>query len=171
MYSHPKDIGFEASQFDLPELEIIEREVSTPLPEGQMFAGKAVNATDYNKSLRDTEVLRIAETLSIIKSIGDNPVIIWTKQNVEAANIYKKLTALGYDCRNVQGSDKPEKKEKDLLGFAHGDFQILITKMEIASMGLNYQHCGFQIFNSIDFSFEKTHQGRLCPSLLVLTLL
>ncbi len=159
MYSHPKDIGFAASEFDLPELEIIEIEVKTPLPQGQMFPGKAVSATDYNQSLRETEELRIAQTLNIVKSIGEKPILIWAKQNAEAANIYKQLTKLGYDCRNVQGSDKPEKKESDLLGFAHGGFQILITKQEIASMGLNYQHCGNQIFNSIDFSFEKTYQA------------
>jgi len=159
MYSHPKDIGFKADQFDLPELEIIEHEVKTPLPEGQLFPGKAVGATDYNKSLRDTESLRIADTINIVKSHGNEPILIWAKQNAEATNIYRQLTAIGYDCRNVQGSDKPEKKETDLLGFAHGDFQILITKQEIASMGLNYQHCGIQIFNSLDFSFEKTYQG------------
>jgi DNA modification methylase len=159
MYSHPKDIGFKADQFDLPELEIIEHEVSTPLLDGQLFPGKAVGAMDYNKSLRDTEHLRIAKTIGIVESAGNEPILIWAKQNAEAANIYKQLTKLGYDCRNVQGSDKPEKKEKDLLGFAHGDYQILITKQEIASMGLNYQHCGIQIFDSLDFSFEKTYQG------------
>jgi DNA modification methylase len=59
----------------------------------------------------------------------------------------------------VQGSDSIEKKETDLLGFAHGDYQILITKQKIASKGLNYQHCKYQIFNSVDFSFEKAYQA------------
>lgn len=45
MYSHPKDIGFDQPGFDLPELEIKEVQVSTPLPEGVMFPGMAVNAT------------------------------------------------------------------------------------------------------------------------------
>lgn len=160
MYSHPKDIGFNENGFDLPELEIIEKQVSTPLQFGQMFPGLAVNATDYNQSLRDTENERIIETINIIKSIPKNePIIVWTKQNDEAKNIYRQLTLLGYDCRNVQGSDLNEKKEKDLLGFAHNEFQILITKQSIASQGLNYQNCGYQIFNSIDFSFEQSYQA------------
>lgn len=139
MYSHPKDLGFDMDGFDLPKLEIIERQVSTPLPEGVMFSGLAVNATDYYRSLRETEELRIEETLQILSHIPKKePVIIWTKQNPEAANIYKRLTLLGYDCRNVQGSDSHEKKKKDLLGFAHNEFQILITKQSIASQGLNY---------------------------------
>ena len=160
MYSHPKDIGFENINFDLPELEIIEKKVKTPLPPGVMFAGEAVSATDYHQSLRETEDQRIDQTLEIIKSIPKSEsIIVWTKQNPESDKIYKLLTSLGYDCRNVKGSDSVEKKEKDLLGFAHKDYQILITKESIASMGLNYQHCGYQIFNSIDFSFERTYQA------------
>jgi len=161
MYSHPKEIGFPNNNFDLPELEIIEKEVTTPLPEGVMFPGMAVSATDYNSSLRETQQKRIDQTIDIIKNeISETePIIIWTKQNAESDEIYKQLKALNYDCRNVQGSDSPEKKQSDLLGFAHGDYRILITKESIASMGLNYQHCGYQIFNSIDFSFEKTYQA------------
>lgn len=160
MYSHPRDIGFDMVGYDLPELRIIERQVSTPVPDGMIFSGLAVNATDYNQSLRDTEKQRIDETISIVKSIGDTEqIIIWTKQNEEANNIYKLLTSIGYDCRNVQGSDSIEKKERDLLGFAHNEYQILITKQSIASQGLNYQNCAYQIFNSIDFSFEQSYQA------------
>lgn len=160
MYSHPREIGFDMTGYDLPELEILEHQVSTPVPEGMLFSGLAVNATDYNSSLRDTEHLRIAESIKIIQSIPlGEPIIVWTKQNEEAKNIYKKLTELGYNCRNVQGSDSPEKKESELLGFAHNEYQILITKQSIASQGLNYQNCAYQIFNSIDFSFEQSYQA------------
>jgi len=159
MYSHPKDIGYKADNFDLPELEIIEEQVKTKVPDGMLFSGLAVNATEYHASLRETQSERIEKTLSIVESLGNEPIIIWTKQNPEADAIYKQLKQLGYNCRNVQGSDSPEKKETDLLGFAHGDYQILITKEKIASMGLNYQHCKYQIFNSVDFSFEQSYQA------------
>ena len=90
---------------------------------------------------------RIAQTLQLVNGIPkDEPIIIWTKQNDEAKNIYRQLVELGYDCRNVQGSDSPEKKENELLGFAHNEYQILITKQSIASQGLNYQNCAYQIF-------------------------
>ena len=159
MFSHPRDIGFNAVGYDLPELRIIEEQVSTPVPKGMLFSGLAVNATDYNQSLRDTEMQRIDKTISIVKELGNEQIIIWTKQNEEANNIYKLLTSMGYDCRNVQGSDSVEKKEMDLLGFAHNEYQILITKQSIASQGLNYQNCAYQIFNSIDFSFEQSYQA------------
>lgn len=159
MYSHPRDIGFNQDGFDLPELEIIDNKVKTKVPDGMLFGGLAVNATDFNASLRETEQERINETIKIVQELDNEQIIIWTKQNPEADNIYKQLSALGYDCRNVQGSDSPDKKEKDLLGFAHNDYQILITKQKIASQGLNYQNCRYQIFNSVDFSFEQSYQA------------
>jgi hypothetical protein len=160
MYSHPKEIGFNQDGFDLPELEVIERQVKTSIPAGHLFGGLAVNATDYHRSLRETETERINETLGILKTIPESEsVLIWTKQNEESRSLHKYIIGLGYTCRNVQGSDSSEKKENDLLGFAKKEFRVLITKPEIASQGLNYQHCGYQIYNSVDFSFEKTYQG------------
>lgn len=159
MYSHPKDIGFDQSGYDLPDLEIIEKQVETKIPDGFLFGGTAVSATDFNSSLRETLDERIKETIKIVETLGKEQIIIWTKQNPEADSIYKRLKELGYDCRNVQGSDSVEKKETDLLGFAHNNYQILITKQSIASMGLNYQNCHYQIFNSVDFSFEQAYQA------------
>ena len=59
----------------------------------------------------------------------------------------------------VRGNEKPEIKEKKLLGFAKGEFRVLITKKKIAQFGLNYQHCNNQIFASLDFSFEGLYQA------------
>ncbi len=160
MYSHPRDVGFNQDGYDLPDLKVIDRQVSTATPDGMLFGGLAVNATDYNRSLRETETERINETINIIKKDVENePCIIWTKQNEEAKRIYRELSNLGYDCRNVQGSDSPDKKEKDLLWFGKNEYQILITKQKIASQGLNYQNCRYQIFNSVDFSFEGSYQA------------
>ena len=160
MLNKPSDIGFDDKGYDLPELTIKDIEIQTPTPEGRLFGGLAVNATDYNRSLRETENLRISEVIKIVKSLNHGQqIIVWCHQNNESDNVYKELKKLGYDCRNVKGSDKPENKESDLLGFAHNDFQIMITKPKIAQFGLNYQNCHYQIYASVDFSFESTYQA------------
>ncbi len=160
MLMKPEDIGFNQDGFELPKLKMHEIEVKTPTPEGFLFGGIAVNATDFNRSLRDTEHLRINEVVKIVTQIDKSEqIIIWCKQNEESDNVYKKLNSLGYDCRNVKGSDNPDKKKSELLGFAHGNFQILITKSKIAQFGMNYQNCHYQIFASVDFSFESTYQS------------
>jgi len=158
MLNMPKDLGFPNDGFDLPALNIEQVQVKTDVPTGMLFGGMPVNATDFNRLLRETESERIDKVMKIVNSIPkDEQVIIWAKQNQEAINIQKALN--GSDCRNVQGSDSPEKKEKDLMDFAHGEYRILITKTKIASFGMNFQNCHYQIFASLDFSFESTYQA------------
>jgi len=158
MLNLPGDIGFSNERFDLPALNINQVQVKTDVPTGMLFGGMAVNATDFNKSLRETESERITEVMKLVYNIPEHEqIIIWTKQNQEAVNVQKALS--GFNCRNVQGSDSPEKKEKDLMDFAHGEYKILITKTKIASFGMNFQNCHYQIFASLDFSFEATYQA------------
>ena len=158
MLNKPGDIGFSNEGFDLPPLLINQVTIETQTPEGMLFGGIAVNATQFNRTLRDTESLRIDEVVKLVMQIPESEqIIIWAKQNQEAINIQKALD--NYDCRNVQGSDSPEKKERDLIDFAHKRYKILITKTQIASFGMNFQNCHYQIFASLDFSFESTYQA------------
>jgi len=161
MLNKPSDIGFKNKGFELPELILNDLIIETPVPEGLLFGGLAVNATDYNRSLRQTQDLRIKEIVKLIDNLfnKENPqVIIWCHQNNESDAIYRLLKDK-CNCRNVKGSDSPESKESNLLGFAHNQFNILITKPRIAQFGLNYQNCHYQIFASVDFSFESTYQA------------
>ena len=158
MLNMPGDIGFSNKGFDLPALNIEQIQIKTEVPTGMLFGGMAVNATDFNRSLRESESERIKEVIRLVSEIPkDEQVIIWTKQNQEAVNVLKALS--DYDCRNVQGSDSTEKKEKDLIDFAHREYKILVTKTKIASFGMNFQNCHYQIFASQDFSFESTYQA------------
>lgn len=158
MLNKPGDIGFSNDGYDLPPLNINQVTIETEVPTGMLFGGLSVNATDFNRTLRDTEQLRINEVVKIIKELPDDEqILIWAKQNQEAINLMKSLS--DYDCRNVQGSDSAEKKEKDLIDFAHKRYKIMITKTSIASFGMNFQNCHYQIFASLDFSFESTYQA------------
>ena len=60
---------------------------------------------------------------------------------------------------NVQGSDSAESKSKNLLGFAHGDLRVLVSKPKIAGYGMNWQHCSRMAFVGLDDSFEKFYQA------------
>jgi DNA modification methylase len=159
MLNKPGDIGFSNEGYDLPPLNINQVSIETELLPGLLFGGSSVNATDFNRTLRETESLRLYETVKIIKSIDDEQIIVWCKQNEEAKNLCRMLIENSYNVRNVQGSDSPEKKEKDLIEFAHGEYQIMITKTQIASFGMNFQNCHYQIFASLDFSFESVYQA------------
>jgi DNA modification methylase len=158
MLNKPGDIGFSNDRYDLPPLNINQISINTPIPQGLLFGGSSASATDFNRILRDTEKLRIDEVVKIINELPESEqIIIWAKQNQEAVNIKKALS--NFECRNIQGSDSPEKKELDLIDFAHGKYKIMITKTQIASFGMNFQNCHYQIFASLDFSFESVYQA------------
>jgi DNA modification methylase len=155
MMSTPADLGFRADGYDLPELRFIEKKIVTPKKDnGLLFNETAVSATNFNQELRLTKIERLEQVAAIVNG-SDEPFIIWVKQN-EEADLVRSLVP---DAVEVRGNESPEVKEKKLLGFAAGEFRVLLTKTKIAQFGLNYQNCHNQIFASLDFSFEGLYQA------------
>lgn len=156
MLNKPMDIGFEMKGYNLPTLNLIERQIITPKRDnGSLFNDAIISATNFNQELRLTKVNRLDEVVSIINSKPKENFIIWIKQN-EEGDLLKKLLP---DSVEVKGSDTNEWKKEKLLGFANNEFRILITKTKIASFGMNYQNCRNQVFASLDFSFEGLYQA------------
>jgi DNA modification methylase len=156
MLNKPMDIGFEMNGYNLPSLNLIERQIITPKRDnGSLFNDAIISATNFNSELRLTKNERLNEVVRIINSKPDENFIIWIKQN-EEGDILKKLLP---EAVEVRGSDSNDWKEKNLLGFGENKFRILISKTKIASFGMNYQNCRNQIFASLDFSFEGLYQA------------
>lgn len=155
MLNKPADIGFAMDGYNLPTLNLIEKEIKTKKRDnGLLFNDAIISATNFNQELRLTKIERLDEAAKIVNESEEN-FIIWIKQN-EEGELLKKLIP---EAIEVKGSDSPEYKEKMLLGFANNEFRVLITKTKIAQFGLNYQNCRNQIFASLDFSFEGLYQA------------
>lgn len=155
MLSKPSDIGFSSDGYDLPNLNLVEKQVKTTKRDnGMLFNDMAISATNFNQELRLTRFDRINEVAEIVNNSTEN-FIIWVKQNEEADEIKKLIP----EAVEVRGSDSPEYKESKLLGFANNEFRVLLTKTKIAQYGLNYQNCRNQVFSSLDFSFEGLYQS------------
>jgi DNA modification methylase len=155
MLTKPSDIGFEATGYNLPKLNYIEKQIATKKRDnGTLFNEVAVSATDFNAELRITKIDRLSSVIDIVNNSDEN-FIIWVKQNEEGEYLKSKIP----DAVEVKGSDSPEYKEAKLLGFAKNEFRVLITKSKIAQYGLNYQNCRNQVFASLDFSFEGLYQS------------
>lgn len=156
MLNKPNDIGFEMTGYNLPSLNLIEKQITTPKRNnGSLFNDAIISATNFNAELRLTKKERLNEVVRIVNSRPDENFIIWIKQNEEGEMLKKLLP----EAVEVKGSDSNEWKEKHLLGFADNEFRILISKTKIASFGMNYQNCRNQIFASLDFSFEGLYQA------------
>jgi DNA modification methylase len=155
MLSNPSDIGFIGDGYVLPELFMNELQIDVEKQSnGKLFNDIKVSATDFYKELKVTQENRVKAVAEILNNSTET-FIVWIKSNEEE----KELLYLVPDAIAVNGSDKPELKEKRLLGFANQEFRILVTKTKIAQFGLNYQHCKNQIFLSFDFSFEGLYQA------------
>lgn len=150
----PMDLGFNDKGYDLPKLNLIEHALkSKKLENGLLFNHLSVSSTNHNQELKRTFDVRMKKAIEL--SEGSDPVIVWVKHNEESSYLAKHIKG----AKEVTGSMKPEQKKNLLLGFAKGDFRVLVTKPKIAQYGLNYQHCNIQVFPSLDFSFEGTYQA------------
>jgi len=156
MLNKPQDIGFTMNGYNLPSLNLIDKQIITQKRDnGELFNDAIISATNFNTELRFSKIERLDEVVNIINSKPNENFIIWVKQN-EEGELLKKLLPHAIE---VKGSDTNEWKKDKLLGFANNEFRILITKTKIASFGMNYQNCRNQIFASLDFSFEGLYQA------------
>lgn len=153
--SKPSDIGGEDAGYALPEM-IIQRHHVTPeidnAPSGMLFNTSGISATTMHEEKRLTNQARCQRAAELAKSTS-GPVLIWCDTNYEADELRKHLP----DAVEVRGDDKD--KESKLLGFADGQFRVLISKPSIAGFGMNYQHCDTQIFAGLSYSFESYYQA------------
>lgn len=155
MIVNPADIGFDGSGYNLPPLNYHEIEVKVSKKDnGLLFNNESVNATGFNQALRETKHERIEAAAEIVNNSDEN-FIVWVNQNEEEELALQLIPG----AVAVRGSMPADKKEELLLGFAHGDFRVLVTKKKIAQFGLNYQNTNNQVFASLDFSFEGLYQA------------
>ncbi len=160
----PSDLGFNDEGFDLPGLQYNDHMITTEKRDnGKLFNDVSVNATNFNRELRESQPERLAKVVEILEEDRTKTFIVWVNQNAEADQLNKDLQNLGYekgsDFVEVRGSEKTEVKEEKLLGFANGKYRVLITKTKIAQFGMNFQVCNNQIFSALDFSFESLYQA------------
>ena len=153
--TNPNEMGFFEQDYTLPNLNFIDHKLdSEKIDNGLLFNHLSVSSTNHNRELKRTFDLRMEKTVHIANS-HDRPTIVWCKHNDESTFCSKNIIG----AREVTGSMSDRLKTSLLLGFADGDFRVLVTKPKIGQYGLNYQHCGDQIFPSPDFSFEGLYQS------------
>lgn len=151
----PSDVGGDDTGYILPGLdvipEIVEAEVEA---EGQLFATDIGGVTGRAEMRRKTLAARVDRAAKLVAN-NPGPWILWCGLNSEADALARAIPG----AVNVHGSLDPDDKAKMLLGFADGDFDVLITKPSIASQGLNYQHCHRMAFVGLGDSYEQYYQA------------
>jgi len=152
----PSDMGYLDDGYVLPGLEIIPELVDVeiePAPD-ELFALTIGGVSDRAKVRRDTLEARVARAVELVNAEPDEPWILWCGLNAES----DALAAAIPGAVNVEGSMSPEEKASRLLGFANGEFGVLITKPSIAGMGLNFQIAARMAFVGLSDSYESYYQ-------------
>lgn len=149
----PSDLGFDGSRHELPPI-VYHSHVIETVPEGALFVEPAQGLQDRNKARRESVDARVSKAAEIANSL-DGQVLIWCHLNDESA----KLADLVDGAIEVKGADKPEHKTKSLIGFAHGDVEVLVSKPKIAGFGMNWQNCNQMIFVGLSDSWESYYQA------------
>ena len=159
MLKKPSDLGYSDGGFILPEKRMHERIVDVDhdsfASEGMLFAPTAQTLSAQRATRRATMGARVAEAVRIVAMAPDEPCVIWCELNSEA----DEVTAAIPGAIQVAGGDSREDKARRLLGFSHGEFPILVSKVSIAGFGMNWQHCARTIFMGASHSYEMTFQA------------
>jgi len=151
----PSDIGYDDGGFTLPGIQHHPITIQTESTCDFLFPMEAQTLAERLVARRETTQERAQAAAEIIKTKPNEPWLVWCNLNKEADTLQKLLPG----AVQVAGSDKPEVKEKRLIGFSRGEFDIMITKPKIAGFGMNWQHCSNVLFLGLSDSWEAYYQA------------
>lgn len=150
----PSDFGFDNDGFILPDKTEKQYIIEASRPRnGMLFVFPAVGLREEREERRSTIKERCEKIAELVSDTGE-PALVWCQLNDEG----DLLEEIIKDGVQVAGKHNDKLKEERLLGFANGDFRVLITKPKIGAWGLNYQHCSHITFFP-SHSFEQYYQG------------
>lgn len=149
----PSDLGFDDGPFALPPLIENQTIIANTDPlDGELFARPVIGLKEQTQERRLTLQQRCETAAEKVN--GHHPAVCWCHLNAEGDLLERLIPG----AVQVAGSDSDDKKEECLLGFAKGQFRVLVTKQEIAGWGLNWQHCA-HMTSFPSHSFEQYYQG------------
>ena len=157
--TNPADLGYDGSDFVLPELEIEEIVTKTKdmaNREGQfvLFAETAHSLNERREARRNSLSDRV-EAAAEIANGTDEQVLVWCDLNAESEALAGTING----AVEVRGSQTPDFKENAMNGFTDGVNRVLVSKPSIAGWGMNWQQCNTMIFVGLSDSFEAYYQA------------
>ena len=152
----PSDVGGDDTGYDLPGLDIRTHLLPVDItPVDQLFATELGGVSGRAEVRRLTLDARVARAAELVAAEPSEPWLLWCGLNAEAEALAKAIPG----AVNVHGSMDPDEKARLLLAFGDGEIPVLITKPQIASLGMNWQVCARMAFVGLSDSYEAYYQG------------
>jgi superfamily II DNA or RNA helicase len=133
---HPRDLGFDQTGYDLPELTMSTRVLPSKPLEGFLLAMAARTLNEQRDELRSTIESRCGAVADIANS-EPSQFVAWCSLNAES----EMLKDLINGAVELSGSDDDDDKEEKILAFSRGEIRAMVTKPKICSHGINWQNC------------------------------
>lgn len=157
MIRSPADLGFDASEYELPPLLLYETRVAVEYrpAAGMLFPVEARTLSERISARKTSAHDRVGATIGLVEAEPDEAWLIWCNLNAEADLIERGLPG----ALQVAGRHPVETKIARLLGFKRGEPRILISKPSLAGHGMHWAHCSRMAFVGLTDSFEQTYQA------------
>lgn len=161
--SSPADLGYDATGYDLPPLEVRTHMIRTKLGEAvdkdgqiKLLRDAAVSLQDAAKEKRESVAARVAKAKEIVDSDPDAHFILWHDLEYERETILKEIPA----TVDIYGSMDYDERERRVIDFSEGHTRLFATKKSLSGSGCNFQrHCHRAIFVGIDYEFNDFIQA------------
>lgn len=159
----PADLGYDATGYDLPPLEVRTHMIRSQIGDAvdkngqvKLMRDAAVSLQDAAKEKRESVTARVAMAKSIVDSDPDAHFILWHDLEYERETILREIPG----TVDIYGSMDYDERERRVINFAEGRCRLFATKKSLSGSGCNFQrHCHRAIFVGIDYEFNDFIQA------------
>jgi DNA modification methylase len=161
--SSPADLGYDATGYDLPPLDVRTHMICSKIGEAvdadgqvKLMRDAAVSLQDAAKEKRESVHARVEMARQIVDSDPDAHFLLWHDLEYERETILKSIPG----TVDIYGSMDYDERERRVIDFAEGRSRLFATKKSLSGSGCNFQrHCHRAIFVGIDYEFNDFIQA------------
>ena len=163
MLASPADLGYDATGYDLPPMEIRTHILPPTMGtveerDGQvrMEINQAASLKDASHEKNRSIAARVAKAKEIVDSDPEAHFILWHDLEEERRELLRQIPG----TVDIYGSMDYDERERRVIAFSEGRSRIFATKKSLSGQGCNFQrHCHRAIFVGIDYEFNDFIQA------------
>lgn len=163
----PEDLGFDGSEYILPELEVVWHELpsdhSTAPPEkggqGRLIRSTALGVTHAAREKKDSLQSRVQKVEELVTQVCPEQFIVWCDRNDEQRAIDHVLKQAGVSVSSLYGDQSIDVREDLLIIWKTRRTTAFVSKPVMYGAGVNLQQCSTAIYAGISFKFAEFIQS------------
>lgn len=163
MLTSPADLGYDATGYDLPPLEIRTHILPPTMGSALDRDGQVRMEINQAASLKDAAheksgsiKARVSKAKEIVDSDPSAHFILWHDLEEERREILRQIPG----TVDIYGSMDYDERERRVIDFSEGRTRLFATKKSLSGQGCNFQrHCHRSIFVGIDYEFNDFIQA------------